>query len=124
MQSNIVREVSYEKVVVDKMNANFRKVGIVLGLLPLILFIAVIIIIDNTVRLAMFSNRLLIKTMQMVSATRWFIAHPFDKKGNTYRPPPVVLLLYCRAFPPYVFCRLCTYRTQCHQGLCIRLLYW
>lgn len=81
MQSNIVREVAYEKVVVDKMNANFRKVGIVLGVIALILFIAVVIIIDNTVRLAMFSNRLLIKTMQMVGATRWFIARPFDKRA-------------------------------------------
>lgn len=81
MQSNIVREVTYEKVVVDQMNANFRKIGFVLGGIALILFIAVIIIIDNTVRLAMFSNRLLIKTMQMVGATRWFIAKPFDTKA-------------------------------------------
>lgn len=78
LQSNIVREVSYPNIVVDKMNSNFRKIGIVLGVLALILFIAVIIIIDNTVRLAMFSNRRLIKTMQMVGATRWFIAKPFD----------------------------------------------
>ncbi|KAA5534881.1 FtsX-like permease family protein [Taibaiella lutea] len=83
MQSNIVREVTYEKVVVDQMNATFRKFGLVLGAIALILFIAVIIIIDNTVRLAMFSNRLLIKTMQMVGATRWFIAKPFDKKAIT-----------------------------------------
>jgi cell division transport system permease protein len=83
MQSNIVREVTYEKVVVDQMNATFRKIGLVLGAIALILFIAVIIIIDNTVRLAMFSNRLLIKTMQMVGATRWFIAKPFDKKAIT-----------------------------------------
>jgi cell division transport system permease protein len=83
MQSNIVREVTYEKVVVDQMNATFRKFGLVLGAIALILFIAVIIIIDNTVRLAMFSNRLLIKTMQMVGATRWFIAKPFDRKAIT-----------------------------------------
>jgi len=83
MQSNIVREVVYEKVVVDQMNATFRKFGFILGGIALILFIAVIIIIDNTVRLAMFSNRLLIKTMQMVGATRWFIAKPFDKRAIT-----------------------------------------
>jgi cell division transport system permease protein len=81
MQSNIVREVTYEKTVVDQMNATFRKIGFVLGGIALILFIAVIIIIDNTVRLAMFSNRLLIKTMQMVGATRWFISKPFDQKA-------------------------------------------
>jgi len=81
LQSNIVREVSYNKDVVDKMDATLRKIGLVLGAIALILFIAVIIIIDNTVRLAMFSNRLLIKTMQMVGATRWFIAKPFDTRA-------------------------------------------
>ena len=81
MQSNIVHDVTYQSVMVEQMNANFRKIGFVLGGIALILFIAVIIIIDNTVRLAMFSNRLLIKTMQMVGATRWFIAKPFDQKA-------------------------------------------
>ncbi|MFT4061126.1 MAG: permease-like cell division protein FtsX [Edaphocola sp.] len=81
LQSNIVREVNYEHTVVDKMNATFRRIGIVLGIMALILFVAVVVIIDNTVRLAMFSNRLLIKTMQMVGATRWFIAKPFDNRA-------------------------------------------
>jgi cell division transport system permease protein len=43
-----------------------------------IISVLVIILIDNTIRLAMFSNRFLIKTMQMVGATRWFIAKPMD----------------------------------------------
>ena len=80
-QSNIVREVSYPTGVVEKMNANFRKIGIILGGISLLLFIVVIILIDNTVRLAMFSNRFLIKTMQMVGATRWFITKPFDRRA-------------------------------------------
>ena len=37
-----------------------------------------IVLIDNTIRLAMFSNRFLIKTMQMVGATRWFITKPLN----------------------------------------------
>ena len=41
----------------------------------------VIILIDNTIRLAMFSNRFLIKTMQMVGATRWFIAKPMNVRA-------------------------------------------
>lgn len=77
-QNNIVREVSYPTVIVDQMNSNFKKIGLGLGILASILFIAVVVVIDNTVRLAMFSNRKLIKTMQMVGATRWFIAKPFD----------------------------------------------
>lgn len=78
LQSNIVREVNYQNVIIDKMNNTFRKVGIVLGVIALILFIAVVIVIDNTVRLAMYSNRRLIKTMQLVGAEQWFIARPFD----------------------------------------------
>jgi len=49
--------------------------------LSILLALVVIFLIDNTIRLAMFSNRFLIKTMQMVGATRWFIAKPFDRKS-------------------------------------------
>lgn len=81
LQSNVVREVTYPQVVVKQMNANFRKISIILGVISLLLFIVVVILIDNTVRLAMFSNRFLIKTMQMVGATRQFISGPFDKRA-------------------------------------------
>jgi len=77
-QSNIVRNVSYQKNLVDLMNKNVQKVGAVILIISIILIISVIILIDNTIRLAMFSNRFLIKTMQMVGATRWFIARPFN----------------------------------------------
>jgi cell division transport system permease protein len=46
-----------------------------------ILTILVIFSIDNTIRLAMYSNRFLIKTMQMVGATRWFIAKPINMRA-------------------------------------------
>lgn len=80
-QSNIVREVVYDKAIVEKLESNLKKIGIVLGVIAIILFVAVVIIIDNTVKLAMFSNRMLIKTMQMVGATRWFISKPFDSQA-------------------------------------------
>ncbi len=78
MQSNVVRDVNWPNLVVDQMHANFRKIGIVLGSVSILLLIVVIVLIDNTVRLAMFSNRFIIKTMQMVGATRNFITRPFD----------------------------------------------
>lgn len=81
MQSNIVRDVAYPNIIVDNMNSNFRKIGAILGTIALLLFVVVVILIDNTVRLAMFSNRFLIKTMQMVGATRKFITSPFDKRA-------------------------------------------
>jgi len=81
MQSNVVRDVTWSKVVVDQMDSTFGKIGIILGSISLVLFIVVIFLIDNTVRLAMFSNRFLIKTMQMVGATRFFISRPFDQRA-------------------------------------------
>ena len=78
MQSNVVRDVTWPNVVVEQMNKNLNKIGIILGAISVILLIVVIFLIDNTVRLAMFSNRFLIKTMQMVGATQTFITRPFD----------------------------------------------
>lgn len=73
-----VSEVKYPNAVVDKLNGNVRKISIALLIVALLLSVIVIFLIDNTIRLAMFSNRFLIKTMQMVGATRWFIARPMD----------------------------------------------
>ena len=81
MQSNVVRDVTWPNVVVDQMNSNFQKIGIILGGISIVLLIVVIFLIDNTVRLAMFSNRFLIKTMQMVGATQSFITRPFDTRA-------------------------------------------
>ncbi len=47
----------------------------------ILLTILVVFSIDNTIRLAMYSNRFLIKTMQMVGATRWFIAKPINMRA-------------------------------------------
>lgn len=80
-QSNVVREVFYQKNLVDLMNSNVKRVGLVILVISLFLIFSVIVLIDNTIRLAMFSNRFLIKTMQMVGATRWFIAKPFNLRS-------------------------------------------
>ena len=77
----IVDEVKYPTAVVGNMQRNFRILSVSLGVIALLIALAVIILIDNTIRLAMFSNRFLIKTMQMVGATRWFIAKPLDTRA-------------------------------------------
>jgi cell division transport system permease protein len=77
-QSNVVSRVGYNKQTVSQLNDNLRKITILLAIISIVLILTVIVLIDNTVRLAMFSSRFLIKTMQMVGATRWFIAKPFD----------------------------------------------
>ncbi len=77
-QQTYVDEVKYQQALVDKLNSNIRRISAILLAVAIILAIVVIILIDNTIRLAMFSNRFLIKTMQMVGATRWFIAKPMN----------------------------------------------
>lgn len=72
-----VTDVKYPTAVVGNMTI-LRKIGFALLGVALLLSIVVIVLIDNTIRLAMFSNRFLIKTMQMVGATRWFIAKPMN----------------------------------------------
>jgi len=80
-QNPIVDEVRFPSAVVNSMMKNFRNIGIILGVVAILIAIMVIILIDNTIRLAMFSNRFLIKTMQMVGATRWYIAKPLDMRA-------------------------------------------
>jgi cell division transport system permease protein len=77
----IVSEVKYPDAVVSSLDAIVRKIAIILLSISAGLCLIAIILIDNTIKLAMFSNRFLIKTMQMVGATRWFISRPFDKRA-------------------------------------------
>jgi len=67
--------------VVSSLNSLVRKIEIALLVVAAVLSLIAIILIDNTIKLAMFSHRFIIKTMQMVGATRWFISKPFDKKA-------------------------------------------
>lgn len=78
--SPYVTDVKYPQNVVGNMTI-LRKVGLGLLGLAVLLAIVVIVLIDNTIRLAMFSNRFLIKTMQMVGATRGFIARPMTTRA-------------------------------------------
>jgi cell division transport system permease protein len=77
-QQTYVSDVEYPDALVGNLNTNIRKISIGLMVLVIIISLIVIFLIDNTIRLAMFSNRFLIKTMQMVGATRWFIAKPLN----------------------------------------------
>lgn len=81
LQNNEVREVYYQRALVDKLSENVRKIGAIILAISIILCLVVVVLIDNTIRLAMFSNRFLIKTMQMVGATRGFISRPFDLRS-------------------------------------------
>jgi cell division transport system permease protein len=76
-----VFEVSYMTDLVDSINKNLLKVSLVLGGFILILIITVVMLINNTIRLALFSQRFLIRSMQLVGATRGFIRKPFLQRA-------------------------------------------
>jgi len=75
---NQVTDLQYPRILVSSITEKTRMFGIAFIVISILLCIIVIFSIDNTIRLAMFSNRFLIKTMQMVGATRNFIAKPMD----------------------------------------------
>ena len=81
VQNIAVSEVQYNQALVSNLSNMIRKVSFILLAVAIVISVLVIILIDNTIRLAMFSNRFLIKTMQMVGATRWFIAKPMDLRA-------------------------------------------
>ncbi len=72
-----VKEVFYQKSLVNVINENLRRISlIILGFSSILLIIAMALI-NNTIRLAVYSRRFLIKTMQLVGATENFIRKPF-----------------------------------------------
>lgn len=76
-KSPLVEEVVYQQSLVDKLNTNLKKISLVLGVfIALLLFIS-FVLINNTVRLNVFSKRFTIHTMKLVGATKSFIRGPF-----------------------------------------------
>jgi cell division transport system permease protein len=76
-----VTDLQYPKSLVTSLNERASKIGLIFLVIAVVLCLIVMFSIDNTIRLAMFSNRFLIKTMQMVGATRGFIAKPLNIKA-------------------------------------------
>lgn len=76
-----IYRINYQKDLIGLVNDNVRKISVVLlGLAFVLLFVAVALI-NNTVRLSVYSNRFLINTMQMVGATNWFIRKPYIRQA-------------------------------------------
>jgi cell division transport system permease protein len=75
--SPLVDEVVYQRSLVDALNANLNRISLVLAVfITLLLFIS-FVLINNTVRLNVFSKRFTIHTMKLVGATKAFIRAPF-----------------------------------------------
>jgi cell division transport system permease protein len=76
-----IKEVFYQKSLVELINQNIRKIGLFLLVFSGLLFLVAIALIHNTIRLSIYSKRFIINTMQLVGATRGFIRRPFLFRG-------------------------------------------
>jgi cell division transport system permease protein len=72
-----VFQVYYVESVIASINKNVARIGLILAGLAALLMAIVVILIHNTLRLALFSQRFLIRSMQLVGAKKWFIQGPF-----------------------------------------------
>lgn len=77
----LVKEVTYQKSLIDMVNQNIRIIGLIILVFAAILTVIAIALINNTIRLAIYSQRFLIKSMQFVGATKSFIRRPFLTSG-------------------------------------------
>ncbi|MBD2701886.1 ABC transporter permease [Spirosoma sp. BT702] len=80
-QINGVFEVVYQENLVDSINKNITKIYVVMSAFAIILLIIIVILMNNTIRLALHSQRMLIRSMQLVGATNGFITRPFLLRG-------------------------------------------
>ena len=76
-RSGIVDEVVYQQSLVEKLNTNLKRISVVLGVFIVLLLFISFVLINNTVRLNVFSRRFTIHTMKLVGATKSFIRAPF-----------------------------------------------
>ena len=72
-----VYQVYYVENLIDSINQNVTKIGLILMGLVALLLLTVVLLINNTLKLALFSQRFLIRSMQLVGAKSWFIQRPF-----------------------------------------------
>ena len=75
--SPVVDEVEYQQSLVETLTQNLARISLVLGIFILLMLFISFVLINNTVRLGVFSRRFTVHTMQLVGATRRFIRRPF-----------------------------------------------
>ncbi len=76
-----VVDVVYQKTIIEEINQNVKTIGTILITLSIIFLIIAVTLINNTIRLNLYARRFIIKSMQMVGATHWFIIRPFTIKS-------------------------------------------
>ncbi len=72
-----IEEIEYDKPLVESLVNNFKKIGVLIVITSVLFFIISFILINNSIKISIYSKRDIIKTMQLVGATKSFIRRPF-----------------------------------------------
>ncbi|MCB0431281.1 MAG: cell division protein FtsX [Flavobacteriales bacterium] len=80
-KSNLIDELVINKDLIDIVNSNIRKISVIMLAFSGLLLLVAVALINNTIRLAIYSRRFLIRSMQLVGATQGFIRRPFVMTG-------------------------------------------
>ncbi len=78
---DMLAEVNYDKVALEEVNLGFKQFAFLILVVATLLIVIAVAMINNTIRLALYSKRFTIKTMQLVGATSGFIRKPFLKQA-------------------------------------------
>lgn len=78
-----IDRVAYQKDMVTLVNDNITRISFILLVIATILMLISITLLNNTIRVSVYSNRFLINTMKLVGATPWFIRKPYVIRGIT-----------------------------------------
>jgi cell division transport system permease protein len=79
-----IKEIYYQKDLLAAIHSNLRKISMIIGGFSFLLLFIAIALINNTIRLAIYSKRFLIRTMQLVGATSGYIRKPFIMSSIFY----------------------------------------
>ncbi len=77
LNKKFVEEVRYDKDLVSIMNNNVKRISLWILVISALFTLIAVLLINSSIRLAVYSKRFIIKTMQMVGATKKFIRRPF-----------------------------------------------
>jgi len=76
-ENKFISDIVYDKHLVDLVNDNVKKITFWILVITGFLALIAVLLINSSMRLSIYSNRFIIKTMQMVGATKSFIRKPF-----------------------------------------------
>ena len=76
-----ITNITYQKEMIELLNNNINKLSLILSLIALVMLFISIVLINNTIRLSIYSKRFIINTMQLVGAKNSFIRRPFVRRS-------------------------------------------